>query len=40
MRLIGLKTAMLAAGLMLAGAGHAAPQAAPAPTPPPAAAIM
>jgi cytochrome c oxidase subunit 2 len=27
MRLIGLKTAMLAAGLMLAGAGHAAPQA-------------
>ena len=28
MRLIGLKTAMLAAGLMLAGAGHAAPQAA------------
>src|SRR3569623_312085 len=30
MRLIGLKTAMLAAGLMLAGVGHAAPQAAPA----------
>lgn len=30
MRLIGLKTAMLAAGLMLAGASHAAPQAAPA----------
>ena len=30
MRLIGLKSAMLAAGLMLAGAGHAAPQAAPA----------
>ncbi|MBS0479086.1 MAG: cytochrome c oxidase subunit II [Proteobacteria bacterium] len=26
MRLIGLKTAMLAAGLMLVGAGHAAPQ--------------
>jgi len=26
MRFIGLKTAMLAAGLMLAGAGHAAPQ--------------
>jgi cytochrome c oxidase subunit 2 len=28
MRFIGLKSAMLAAGLMLAGAGHAAPQAA------------
>jgi len=48
MRLIGLKTAMLAAGLILAGAGHAAPQAnsatattpstatAPAPAPAPA----
>jgi cytochrome c oxidase subunit 2 len=39
MRLIGFKSAMLAAGLMLAGAGHAAPQAAPATTPP-SAAIM
>jgi cytochrome c oxidase subunit II len=32
MRFIGLKSAMLAAGLMLAGGGHAAPQAAPATT--------
>jgi cytochrome c oxidase subunit 2 len=34
MRFIGLKSAMLAAGLMLAGVGHAAPQAAPATTAP------
>jgi len=41
MRFIGLKSAMLAAGLMFAGAGHAAPQAATAPaTTPPSAAIM
>ncbi|MDB5678637.1 cytochrome c oxidase subunit II [Sphingomonas bacterium] len=33
MRLIGLKSAMLAAGLMLAGAGHAAPQGTTAPAP-------
>ncbi len=33
MRFIGLKSAMLAAGLMLAGAGHAAPQATTAPAP-------
>lgn len=33
MRFIGLKTAMLAAGLMLAGAGQAAPQAPTAPPP-------
>lgn len=33
MRLIGFKSAMLAAGLMLAGTGHAAPQAAPAAAP-------
>jgi cytochrome c oxidase subunit 2 len=33
MRFIGLKSAMLAAGLMLAGVGHAAPQAAPATAP-------
>ena len=33
MRFIGLKSAMLAAGLMLAGAGQAAPQAATAPAP-------
>jgi cytochrome c oxidase subunit 2 len=33
MRFIGLKSAMLAAGLMLVGVGHAAPQAAPAATP-------
>jgi cytochrome c oxidase subunit 2 len=33
MRFIGLKSAMLAAGLMLAGVGHAAPQAAPAAAP-------
>ena len=32
MRLIGLKTAMLAAGMMLASAGHAAPQNATSPT--------
>ena len=38
MRLIGLKSAMLAAGLMLAGAGHAAPQAARTAAPPAAAA--
>ena len=34
MRLTGLKTAMLAVGLMLAGASQAAPQAAPAPAAP------